>query len=46
MLSESRAYLRQAWWTGVFPGLALTTIVIAATALGRQLQTAYERRNR
>ncbi|QXT61924.1 ABC transporter permease [Tessaracoccus palaemonis] len=46
MLSESRAYLRQAWWTGVFPGLALTAVVIAATGLGRHLQTAYERRNR
>lgn len=46
MLSESRAYLRVAWWTGVFPGLALTLVVIAATVLGRYLQARYERRNR
>jgi peptide/nickel transport system permease protein len=46
MLSESRAYLRQAWWTAVFPGIALTLVVIAATVLGRSLQHSYERRNR
>jgi peptide/nickel transport system permease protein len=46
MLSESRAYLRQAWWSGVFPGVALTLVVIAATVLGRALQAGYERRNR
>ncbi len=46
MLAESRAYLRQAWWSGVFPGIALTVVVIAATALGRALQSSYERRNR
>lgn len=46
MLSESRAYLRQAWWSGVFPGAALTLVVIAATILGRALQARYERRNR
>lgn len=46
MLSESRNYLRQAWWTGVFPGVALTLVVIAATVLGRHLQQRYERRNR
>jgi peptide/nickel transport system permease protein len=46
MLSDSRAYLRHAWWTGVFPGAALTLVVIAATLLGRALQSGYERRNR
>ncbi|MFT0846822.1 ABC transporter permease [Actinomycetaceae bacterium L2_0104] len=46
MLSESRNYLRQAWWAGVFPGAAITTVVIAATILGRVLQANYERRHR
>ncbi|HEY0188874.1 MAG TPA: ABC transporter permease [Cellulomonas sp.] len=46
MLSDSRDYLRHAWWTGVLPGLALTAVVIAATALGRRLQARYERRTR
>lgn len=46
MLAESRAYLRQAWWSAVFPGVALTLVVIAATVLGRALQARYERRGR
>lgn len=46
MLSESRNYLRQAWWSGVFPGVALTLVIMAATILGRSLQANYERRNR
>lgn len=46
MLSESRNYLRHAWWSGIFPGIALTTIVISATVIGRHLQTRYERRTR
>ncbi|MDN5977122.1 ABC transporter permease [Acidipropionibacterium jensenii] len=45
MISESRDYLRHAWWLGVFPGAAVTTVVIAATALGRTLQARYERRS-
>ncbi|MDR2374683.1 MAG: ABC transporter permease [Bifidobacteriaceae bacterium] len=45
MVSESRNYLRNAWWTGVFPGLSITLVVIAATALGRYLQRRYERRS-
>ena len=28
MLAESRQYLRQAPWYGVFPGLALTLLVL------------------
>lgn len=46
MLSESRNYLRQAWWTGVFPGAAITVVVIAATIVGRILQANYEKRHR
>ena len=46
MLAESRTYLRQAWWSGVFPGVALTLVVISATVVGRALQAGYERRNR
>jgi peptide/nickel transport system permease protein len=46
MLAESRTYLRQAWWSAVFPGVALTLVVIAATVVGRAWQASYERRNR
>lgn len=45
MISESRDYLRHAWWLGVFPGAAVTVVVIAATVLGRTLQARYERRS-
>jgi len=46
MLAESRAYLRVAWWGGVFPGVALTATVMASTTIGRYLQARYERRTR
>jgi peptide/nickel transport system permease protein len=46
LLSESRTYLRQAWWSAVYPGLALTAVVVAATVLGQNLQRRYERRDR
>jgi len=34
MLADGRAYLRQAPWASVFPGLALTLTVLAANLLG------------
>ncbi|MDR1442618.1 MAG: ABC transporter permease [Bifidobacteriaceae bacterium] len=46
LLAESRTYLRQAWWGAVFPGVALTSVVVAATVLGQNLQRRYERRDR
>jgi peptide/nickel transport system permease protein len=46
LLSESRAYLRQAWWSAVYPGVALTAVVVASTVLGQNLQRRYERRDR
>ncbi|MGO1859503.1 ABC transporter permease, partial [Ancrocorticia populi] len=45
MLAESRQYLRVAWWTAVFPGLALTSIIVSSTIIGRYLQARHERRN-
>ncbi|MDR1212842.1 MAG: ABC transporter permease [Propionibacteriaceae bacterium] len=44
ILAESRNYLRQAWWTGVLPGVALTATVIASTVVGRTWQASSERR--
>lgn len=38
MLSESLTNLQTAWWSGVFPGLALTLTVVAFTTVGRELQ--------
>lgn len=44
MLAESRDYLRTAWWTGVFPGIAITLTVIAFAVLGASLQRRIEGR--
>jgi len=44
MLAEGRAYLRDAPWIGVFPGLALTLTVLAANLVGDGLQEALQSR--
>ena len=38
MLAEGRAYLRDAPWISVFPGIALTLTVLAANLVGDGLQ--------
>ena len=45
MLSESRNYLRVAWWAAILPGATLTVTVIALTAAGRRLQRRFEGRH-
>lgn len=37
MLNAGRPYLTKAWWLTVFPGLAILTVGIATTVLGRAL---------
>lgn len=44
MLAASQDYLSVAWWTGVFPGAAITVTVIAITVAGQALQRLMERR--
>ncbi|MFW0785138.1 ABC transporter permease [Gordonia sp. CPCC 206044] len=44
ILSEARDDLRIAWWTVLFPGLAITATVIATTVVGREVQHRFERR--
>ncbi|GAA3125610.1 ABC transporter permease [Streptosporangium carneum] len=44
MLAEARNYLRVAWWTVLFPGLAVTLSVVSLTLVGRHLQRRFERR--
>ncbi len=38
MLSEARAYLRNAWWMATFPGLAITLVVISLNLCGDWLR--------
>ena len=44
MLAGGRNVLGQAWWIAVFPGLAITLTVLAATFLGRTLRARAEGR--
>jgi peptide/nickel transport system permease protein len=38
MLSDARNYLSEAWWTVLFPGMAISLIVMAANFLGDSLR--------
>lgn len=38
MLSGGRNVIGSAWWVAVFPGLAISLTVIAATVVGRTLR--------
>jgi len=42
MLTEARVYLRQAWWIPVFPGLAITYLILATNLLGDGLRDALD----
>jgi peptide/nickel transport system permease protein len=44
ILSEGRNFLATAWWIGVFPGLAITSTVLAISAVGRHLRLRGEAR--
>lgn len=38
MLNDARNYMNQAWWTVLFPGLAISLIVMAANFMGDSLR--------
>lgn len=46
MLSEARAYLRNAWWMATFPGLAITLVVISLNLCGDWLRDQLDPRLR
>ncbi|MCA9858410.1 MAG: ABC transporter permease [Thermomicrobiales bacterium] len=46
MLNEGRAFLAQAWWLGLFPGIAITVMVLALNMLSEALRAALSPRNR
>ena len=46
MLGESRAYLRDAPWTMLFPGLSLTVTVLALNLFGDGIRDALDPRLR
>jgi peptide/nickel transport system permease protein len=44
MLAGGRNVLGQAWWISVFPGIAITLTVVAATIVGRVMRARGEGR--
>ncbi|GGY13487.1 ABC transporter permease [Streptomyces minutiscleroticus] len=38
MVADGKDFLQTAWWISVFPGLAVTVLVVATTLAGRRLQ--------
>ncbi len=46
MLSDGRDFIRNAWWVGTFPGLAITITVIGINLLGDGLRDALDPRLR
>jgi peptide/nickel transport system permease protein len=42
MLSDGREYLREAWWIGTFPGLAIVLVVLGINLLGDGLRDALD----
>ena len=46
MLFEGRSFLQQAWWMGVFPGLAIFFTVLSFNLIGDALRDALDPRQR
>ena len=46
LLDAGRAYITQAWWLVVIPGLVIVAVALAATTIGRHLQTYLEKGER
>jgi peptide/nickel transport system permease protein len=46
MVSEGRAVLRQTWWLALFPGLAITVVVIAVNFVGDWLSERWDPQRR
>lgn len=46
MLADGRGYMRNAWWMSVFPGLAITLVVLAANVVGDGLRDALDPKTR
>lgn len=44
MLSTARNFVSNAWWYSVFPGFAITLLVVCTTVMGRYLQRRFEGR--
>ena len=45
-LRDAAAYVRQAWWTATFPGLAIMVVVLGLNLVGDALRDALDPRLR
>jgi peptide/nickel transport system permease protein len=46
LLDAGRAYITQAWWLVVIPGLVIVAVALTATTIGRHLQASLEKGER
>lgn len=46
MLSDGRQYMLIQWWVAVFPGIALSLVVLGGNLLGDWLRDALDPRQR
>ncbi len=46
MLADAQSYLGVAWWTSVFPGIALALMILALNLLGDGLADTWNVRGR
>jgi len=46
MLADAQSYLGIAWWTSVFPGIALAVLILATNLLGDGLSDSWNPRTR
>jgi peptide/nickel transport system permease protein len=44
MLAQGRSFMKTAWWTVVFPGLAITLVVLSVNVLGEALRARFDPR--
>ena len=42
LVAEGRGYITSAWWIGVFPGIAITLLVLSFNLLGDWLRDAWD----
>ena len=45
ILADGRSFISQAWWLGVFPGLAIMLVVLSINFIGDAVRDAFDVRN-
>jgi peptide/nickel transport system permease protein len=42
MISNGRQYIYESWWTPIFAGIALTTVIVCVNVLGDWLRDRFD----